>query len=672
MEKIKRLISKEKYEEALKILQDDQSDKMDSNEASYFKIQILREKSENSEALQSAEVLFTKLENQVPEKILLKFDVILEIGRILLNLSRFDDVNPWIKEGETLLKLCAESANEVKFRKAQLIFLKSALYFCMGDYEKAHQKTLISLEYAREFDDLKFIGDVYSRLSAIYILKGDLDNGLKVSKKALKIRKELGNRKDISNIINNLGVIAIQTGNQEQALQYYQECLEIRKDIDDRIGIANVMDNIGQIYVGRAEYQQALIFYQKSFQMQLETGDKLNLSISYENLGELYQILGNLEEARSYYNLALDIRLEMNIPYYVITSFYEMISICILTHEITTVNKYFHQMEKYYENNKDNKRISTTFHLTKAMILNISSRLRDKFKAQELFTKIAYKETIDFEIRVTAMLNLANCLLNELKLDENAEIVIELNNLLQKLVDLADGENSYLILCETYWLQAQVALIELDLTKARILLTKAQKIADNKGLIQLAQRISDEHDKFLDQINQWEDLIQKDSSIIERVKIAGIEELILQMNKQKKVEAIKKEPEAPIFLIILTSSGFPAYSKNFSNQMILNDQLISGFFTAINSFVQEAFQVTGSIKRIKHDKNTVIFSKLDHLLFAYIFQGQSYFADQKLDQLVLKLQNSSIWQKLLEVQTRGVHLTFEESKLIENWVMKLF
>ena len=93
-------------------------------------------------------------------------------------------------------------------------------------------------------------------------------------------------------------------------------------------------------------------------------------------------------------------------------------------------------------------------------------------------------------------------------------------------------------------------------------------------------------------------------------------------------------------LIIEAKSGRSVYSKPFRTDQPINERLIGGFLTAINSFLREAFAVSGSIERIKHRQYTLLLNLIDPFLVCYVFQGPSYYALKRLRQFTDAISSS--------------------------------
>jgi hypothetical protein len=100
--------------------------------------------------------------------------------------------------------------------------------------------------------------------------------------------------------------------------------------------------------------------------------------------------------------------------------------------------------------------------------------------------------------------------------------------------------------------------------------------------------------------------------------------------------------------------------------------LISGFLTSINAFVQEAFDVKGVIKRIMHEEYTISFDLIENILFCYVYEGQSYTAMKKLENLMTEVQTSEVWSALEEVGRKGYGLNKVQRDQMEGVIGEIF
>ena len=237
----------------------------------------------------------------------------------------------------------------------------------------------------------------------------------------------------------------------------------------------------------------------------------------------------------------------------------------------------------------------------------------------------------------------------------NEEILLEIKTLTEKLLTIAKAQNSYSLLAQIYILQSKLALIELNTSKAQQLLSQAQVIAEEKGLQRLAMRISNEHDKLLGQLTTWENLIEKNASLQERLELVEMEDFLTSLVNKKAMDLSNTQPEIPIVFLIILESGISIYSKTFQTENVADAQLIGGLVTAINTISSEAFSVHGSLERLKHKEYTMLLQHKDKILFSYAYKGSSYYAQQKFNQCIeLLQQNNLLWQDMNREKSLGL------------------
>ena len=183
-------------------------------------------------------------------------------------------------------------------------------------------------------------------------------------------------------------------------------------------------------------------------------------------------------------------------------------------------------------------------------------------------------------------------------------------------------------------------------------------------------QISTEHDTLLDQLTHWEELIDRNASIDERVEFAQLENILVQMIQKRAETTPELVQEDPLMLLIVTEGGITLFSKRFHTLHTLEDQLIGGFLAAINTFIREAFAVSGSIERIKHQDYTLLLNSVEPFLVCYVFEGPSYYALKKLGQFTRELTSAAMWQTLMASYKSGIAL--DENKEVEKLVVEVF
>ncbi len=238
-------------------------------------------------------------------------------------------------------------------------------------------------------------------------------------------------------------------------------------------------------------------------------------------------------------------------------------------------------------------------------------------KVEELLKQLLENKPARFNISIDAYIELCDLLLSEFRINHNPEVLEEIEEYITELLDIAENSHSYLIFCETFILQARLALLNLDMKIARRFLTQAQKIAESHGMKRLAMKISYEHDELLKQIKMWENLKKSEASLSERWEHSRLNEQIEHMAKKHIFEIPELSDENPVLLLIISEGGIPIFSQSFIEDKSFEDHLFGGFFTAINSFINEKF--SEGLDRASFGEYTLLMNSLSPFLMCYVY-----------------------------------------------------
>jgi len=118
-------------------------------------------------------------------------------------------------------------------------------------------------------------------------------------------------------------------------------------------------------------------------------------------------------------------------------------------------------------------------------------------------------------------------------------------------------------------------MINYDLKKSRQSLTKAQQIAERYGLNLLTIKISNEHDKLLQNLEVWDKMKKENVDISERLEKVEISDQILMMLNKKPTQTPETTPESPILLLIMADSGIPLYTQIFNKEWKFEEELFN-------------------------------------------------------------------------------------------------
>lgn len=240
-----------------------------------------------------------------------------EIGKAVVSLSVFYDIQGWYQEGEKSFRRAAEVMQGCAEGSEERIILGKVLArygnfcFCLGSYDKAGELLEESISIFKNFGIKKEEAFSLMCLGNIDALLGNYVEAKKYHKESLKIYKEIGDKKGISAGLNSVGVIHYYLEEYKEAKQFFKESYDISKETGYQKGIATALVNIGLVAHGIGEYDEAKQLLEKGLEMDREMGDKKGMANTLHNLGLTHRAFGDYEKAKKYYKEGLEIRQEM-------------------------------------------------------------------------------------------------------------------------------------------------------------------------------------------------------------------------------------------------------------------------------------------------------------------------------------------------------------------------
>ncbi|MFX1311570.1 MAG: tetratricopeptide repeat protein [Promethearchaeota archaeon] len=549
----------------------------------------------------------------------------------------------YILEAEKLLNSSSSDlSSEFTKQKLDYLFIKSLIYNFNADHGNAlglAQKWLnTESQLHRKLD----ISRVYWHIGEIYLYQNNLNLGLEHAMKSLKIQKEIGNQVGIAKSFYLIALSYYIEGKFDQALEYSKKCLMIDQ-ISTHTNL-QVSHLLGAIYKDKGELERTLRYYNKAAELSEKEDYTSDFIQNLMGLGATYRMKGDLNRAIEYLKRSFKVSEKINSQYGMSSSLFHLVLTYIDMNLLEEARFYLNQLEQLVD--KTQSPIYTQLYkIVKALVLKNSGRIRNRTEAELLLKENVETEYIIPISYLASLVNLCDLYLEELYITNNSEVLNDLIPLINKMLQFAEKQNSYLWLSETKLLQAKLALIQMKVEEAKQLLTHAQRIAELHGLSLLASKISNEHDNLLIQLHEWENLREMDAPMSERIKLASFEGIFERMQGKRVIEPPKLTPEIPVLLLIIGEGGFPLFSHQFVKNWTFEDDLLSGFLTAFNTFSGEFF--SKDLDRAKFGEHTILLRSVDTFSVCYLFKGQTYLAKQKLTKFTEKIQiTDSIWNRL--------------------------
>ncbi len=181
--------------------------------------------------------------------------------------------------------------------------------------------------------------------------------------------------------------------------------------------------------------------------------------------------------------------------------------------------------------------------------------------------------------------------------------------------------------------------------------------------------------KLRSERKKWEREQNKERQFIQSTKYPipspRIGEIRQFSQKESTIEPTQLAIEEPILLLLITKGGVLLFSYPFTEELKFDDEIISGFLTAFNSFSDELFSI--GLDRAKFGDYSVVMDTIADYSLCYVFKGQIIPAKQKLIRLKVFIQNShNIWQQLENYSKTSRVLEIREVPSLLDVITEIF
>jgi tetratricopeptide (TPR) repeat protein len=587
-------------------------------------------------------------------------------------LGEYEEPLEYLREAEELLNSLEDaSLSFITRQKAHILYRKGLAHWGKTDVDEALEEALECLALQEKLGRKTDIGYTLQLLGNIHLSVKKLDLADGYLSRALRIFEELEDPIGSAWILSVLGRVSFNKGDLNNALAYCKKSLST-KSISVILKYSNY-GTLGDVYYMKGELDRAIRYYRRVSSF----AEKRN---NYGGMLNLKMIIGQIYVAKGEYKLAIEIlesglklAKEVNLIFPIINS---LLGLMLVYYQMDLRDKlkdHLDQLKEYVEK-RDTELIGTQmglngYRLGRALLLKKSGRSHNRAEAEKLLKQVV-QEAPNPLIQQKAISELCEFYLEELHLFNEPEVLEEINPLIEQLLKYAKGQNLYGSLAEARLLQAKLALIRMDFEDAQQLLTQAQRIAELYGLNYLAQRISSEHDNYLEKISEWNNLKEKDAPISERLKLASVDSVIERLQGKSAVKPPELVDEEPIVLLIMDKSGISYFNYTFIEDWD-SDWLFSSFMSAFDTFSSALF--SESIDRIRIGENIILVNPIESFLVCYVIKGQSYLGLQKLNRFSEAIKNNrEIWERLsIAVQT-GEELDLNNPASLRDVMNEIF
>ncbi|MFX1277816.1 MAG: tetratricopeptide repeat protein [Promethearchaeota archaeon] len=578
-----------------------------------------------------------------------KLDLVLESVEALLirahiiYLAKREEAFEIITLAEKIFNsLLNDSTSNYPRQKAEILLLKSEIYRSRGElneaFELARECLLIQQNLKNKID----ISNVYYHLANLYLYNSDSNSGLEYALKSLTIQEELGYQSGIAGSLYLVGTSYFVRGNFDQALKLGRQSLK-SKEISTLTKL-EVLDLLAMVFLVTGQLDRALKYRKRAAIIAQKENYEEQYIISTYGIATNLRAKGEFDLAVDYLKKSLKLSENTNSTFGIMASLFHLILTTLDNNNPEQAKFYLSQLEKYCDQTESDV-FKNVYLISKALVLKNSGRIRNLSEAEIILRGFTEKEIETPLIYRLAMVNLCELFLEELKFTNNVEVLEDIIPLINKIYKIAEKQSAYAWLVEIKILQAKISLIQMDFDAAEQLLTQAQRIAELQGLTLLALKISSEHDNLLNQLSEWNNLKKIDAPMSERIELASFDGVVERLQGKSTIDPPLITPETPVLLLIIGQGGFPLFSNQFEEGHQFEEDLLSGFLDAINSFSGEL--LSKQLDRVKFEDYMILMQTVENFSVGYLFKGQTYIAKQKLTQFTESIKkDSTIWHTL--------------------------
>ncbi len=419
----------------------------------------------------------------------------------------------------------------------RILLSKSMILRNQGRYEEALKLAEEAIKESQRLDKQLHIVDALIVQEEVLWKLGRLNESFEVIERGLQeLTKITTDQNAVTQrealLIRHKGNIYYLKGYVNQAMEYHHQSLTMFEEIDDKQEIGYTLNNLGRGTALKGDLNLALEYAQKSLKIAEEFGNKSDIAYCLGNIGYIHYFKGDLDQSIEYAKQLIK-RLEeagSKQDYAYSIGIFHLILSNIERGNRDQAHHYLQRLQQINEH-ETNKIITQICKLAEALILKASARMSEKAKALEMLQQLVKDDIVFLDTTLTAMLNLCELLIAELKFYGEKEVLQQIKGLLTQIYDIAFNQHLSPLMVESLILRAKFSLVEGDAQGADQLLEQAKINAEERGLDQLQLKITNEQEKLQNELHKWSELSEKNAPLKERLEQAQIEAYLKEAQK---------------------------------------------------------------------------------------------------------------------------------------------
>ncbi len=183
---------------------------------------------------------------------------------------------------------------------------------CLGDYQKAVEWMLNSIEVREKLGDFSEMAMNCSAIGNLYLEQNDLIKAEEYFRKALNLNKQTSHAVRKGFILINFGKLKEEQDSLNQAMEFYSDAHNLFIENGDLRGIAASLYKIAQIQTEWEDYQKAISNLFEAEEIYLKLNEKYGLTFVYNQICKTYRETKKNDLALKYGELANNLAQQIN------------------------------------------------------------------------------------------------------------------------------------------------------------------------------------------------------------------------------------------------------------------------------------------------------------------------------------------------------------------------
>lgn len=231
-----------------------------------------------------------------------------------LNKAAYQIRNSNPEQGYLYANQALQLAQKTHYKKGEAeSFRQIGLSFKVrGDYDKAMNYYLKSLEKFKALNDKLGMGEAINNIGNIYKRNNKLKTALDYFIRAMKLREEIGYKRGMGISYTNVGQIYAMQGQHQKAINYFDKALVIFNALKNQYRIGRITFFIGQSYHYQKKYEKAIEYYQNALEIRKNVNDINGVSDVLIKMASIHITKGEHNIARGEVNQAYALAREID------------------------------------------------------------------------------------------------------------------------------------------------------------------------------------------------------------------------------------------------------------------------------------------------------------------------------------------------------------------------